>query len=235
MSSTETPETRGKRALQAAHWLFETQKAQLAEDPNRPRSSITSTRMAADRFGVAKSTVARQLSALKKGKPNASTGHRRGRPSRFTEAEEQMISFHLFMLRRAKRPVGVEVVRDTADALLSRKTPPGLPVSTSWVKRFLRENRAQARQEATQRDNAPPMPPSEEEPGEADMEDEIGDEGDEDVDFDEDPQSDSECVDPNLDTSLYGHTSFSLGPVGTSAEEQLVNTVARSLTTTQPS
>ncbi|KAI1158604.1 hypothetical protein F5B18DRAFT_640386 [Nemania serpens] len=233
MSSTETPEQRGKRALQAAHWLYETQKAQLAQDPNRPRSSISSTRMAADRFGVAKSTVARQLSALKKGKPNASTGIRRGRPSRFTEAEEQMIAFHLFMLRRAKRPVGVEAVRDTADALLSRKTPPGLPISTSWVKRFLRADRAQARQEAMLRNNAA-IPPGAGN-GEADMEDELDDDGDEDGEFDEDAPSESEAVNPNPDPSIYAHASFSLGPPGTTAEEQLVNTVAKSLTTTQPS
>ncbi|KAI1192381.1 hypothetical protein F5X97DRAFT_329704 [Nemania serpens] len=230
MSSAENPDSRGKRALQAAQWLWETQKAQLAEDPNRPRSSISSTRMAADRFGVAKSTVARQLQALKKGKPNASTGVRRGRPSRFTEAEEQMIAFHLFMLRRAKRPVGVEAVRDTADALLSRRTPPGLPISTSWVKRFLRADRAQARQDAMLRNNAA-MPPGAGQ-GEASMQEEIEDDGDEDGDFDEDALSESECVDPNLDPSTYAHTSFSLGPRGTTAEEQLVNTVARSLTTT---
>lgn len=136
------------------------------------------------------------------------------------------------MLRRARRPVGVEVVRDTANALLSRKTPPGLPISTSWVKRFLRANRTEARQEMI-RNNAT-IPPDAEN-GAADMEDEMEDDGDEDGDFDDDAPSESEFVDPNLDPSIYAHASFSLVPPGPTAEEQLVNTVARSLTTTQPS
>jgi hypothetical protein len=95
MSSTQTPKQQVKPALEAALWLWETQKAELAQDPNRPRSSISSTRHAADRFGVPKSTVARQLAALKSGKPHASTAVRVGRPSRLTAVEEQMLSFHM--------------------------------------------------------------------------------------------------------------------------------------------
>jgi hypothetical protein len=94
MSSISTKRRPRADALEAAQWLFDTQKAQLARDPNRPRSSISSTRTAADKFGVSKSSVARQLVALKNGKPNASTGSRVGRPSRFTEVEEQMLAFH---------------------------------------------------------------------------------------------------------------------------------------------
>jgi hypothetical protein len=97
MSSTETPKGPPRyrpRALEAAQWLFETQKAQLAQDPNRPRSSIASTRGAANKFGVSKSSVARQLTALKMGKLDASTGVKPGRPSRLIEVEEKMLSFH---------------------------------------------------------------------------------------------------------------------------------------------
>jgi hypothetical protein len=42
----------------------------------------------------------------------------------------------------------MKVVKDAADALLSRRDPPGDPVSGSWVRRWLRANRAQARAEA---------------------------------------------------------------------------------------
>jgi len=89
------PPGRPPKALEAARWLFETQKAQLAEDPNRPRSTISSTRHAADKFGVSKSSVARQLLALKNGKPDASSPARVGRPSRLTDVEEKMLGFHM--------------------------------------------------------------------------------------------------------------------------------------------
>ncbi|KAI0468244.1 hypothetical protein F4859DRAFT_218949 [Xylaria cf. heliscus] len=199
MASIEIPTLRGRRALEAAQWLYDTQKAQLAEDPNRPRSTITSTRTAAERFGVSKSTVARQLVALKNGKPNASTGIRVGRPCRFTEAEEQMLAFHMYMLRRAKRPVSVKVVQDAADALLCRKDPNALPISDSWVRRFLREDRARARRDALVRANG--APPS------AELVEAEAARDDEDCDFDEvadDPPSEFEIMDPNLDPSVYG-------------------------------
>ncbi|KAF2967541.1 hypothetical protein GQX73_g6056 [Xylaria multiplex] len=176
MSSTETPKRQRNPALEAAQWLYETQKAQLFEDPNRPRASITSTRAAAEKFGVSKSTVARQLAALKNGKPNASTGSRVGRPSRLTDVEEQMLSFHVFMLRHDKRPVSIKVVQDATDALLSRRKPPGAPITRSWVKRWLRDNRAQAREEAISNGNLQP-PDSGLVEIEADNDDEDGDLG----------------------------------------------------------
>ncbi|KAI0528423.1 hypothetical protein GGR58DRAFT_323055 [Xylaria digitata] len=191
MSSTETLKRQPNRALEAAQWLYETQKAQLVEDPNRPRASITSTRAAADKFGVSKSTVARQLAALKNGKLNASAGSRVGRPSRLTEVEEQMLSFHIFMLRHDKRPVSIKVVQDAADALLSRRKPPGAPISGSWVRRWLRDNRAQARKEAISKCDFQ-LPNSGLIETGADNDDEDGDLG-------EDIPSECETTDANLD------------------------------------
>ncbi|KAI1435835.1 hypothetical protein GGR50DRAFT_654230 [Xylaria sp. CBS 124048] len=92
--SSEPRRAQHGRALEAAHWLFETQRIQLAQDPNRPRSSISSTRDAARRFDVSKSNVARQLAALKAGKTSAGTGNKVGRPSRLTDVEDKMLSFH---------------------------------------------------------------------------------------------------------------------------------------------
>ncbi|TGJ81338.1 hypothetical protein E0Z10_g7410 [Xylaria hypoxylon] len=195
MSSTETPKRHQNRALEAAQWLYETQKAQLAEDPNRPRASISSTRAAAEKFGVSKSTVARQLVALKNGKPNASTGSRVGRPGRLSEVEEKMLSFHMFMLRREKRPVSLKVVQDAADALLSRRKPPGAPISGSWVRRWLRADRAQAREEAMSKDNGP-RPNAELVEAEANDDDEDGDLG-------EEGPSEDETTDANLDPSIH--------------------------------
>ncbi|KAI2631160.1 hypothetical protein GGS21DRAFT_165327 [Xylaria nigripes] len=149
MSSVESRKQQQGRALEAAHWLFETQKMQLAQDPNRPRSSISSTRDAARKFSVSKSNVARQLAALKAGKTSAGTGNKVGRPNRLTDVEEQMLSFHTFMLRREMRPVSMKVVKEAADALLSRRNSPGAPVSSSWVRRWLRADRALARQGAS--------------------------------------------------------------------------------------
>ncbi|KAI8948731.1 hypothetical protein F4801DRAFT_440575 [Xylaria longipes] len=202
MASTEPPTRQKSRALEAAQWLYETQKAQLAEDPNRPRTSITSTRAAAARFGTSQSTVVRHLAALKNGRPNASTGFRVGRPSRLTEVEKQMLSFHTFMLRREKRPVSMKVVHDAADALLSRKNPDALPVSGSWVRRWLREDRARAREEARSKANGT-LPSAELVEAEVDN-------GDEDGDEDEDTLSESEPVDPNLNPSTDGNL-FSSG------------------------
>ncbi|KAJ2971399.1 hypothetical protein NUW58_g9429 [Xylaria curta] len=187
-----------------------------AEDPNRPRASITSTRAAAQKFGVSKSTIARQLVALKTGKTNVTTGPRVGRPSRLSEVEEQMLSFHMFfawprspstvlqirdvdevhsMLRRAKQPVNRNVVQDAADALLSRKNPSGPPVSASWVRRWLQADRAQAREEAASKSNG--VAPS------ADLLEAEADNGDTDGDFDEDVPSEPEFLDPNLDPSMF--------------------------------
>ncbi|KAI0414326.1 hypothetical protein F5X98DRAFT_377925 [Xylaria grammica] len=195
MSSTEAPKRReNHRALEAAQWLYQTQKAQLAEDPNRPRASITSTRSAAEKFGVSKSTVARQLVALKNGKPNASTGSKIGRPSRLTEVEEQMLSFYIFMLRREKRPVSIKVVQDATDALLSRRKPPGAPISGSWVKRWLRANRAQAREETESKGNDA-LQNTELLEAEVDNDDEDGDLG-------EDVPSDDETAEATLDPSI---------------------------------
>ncbi|KAI0439465.1 hypothetical protein F4803DRAFT_553998 [Xylaria telfairii] len=204
MASTETPTRPKSRALEAAEWLYETQKAQLAEDPNRPRGTITSTRIAAERFGIGKSTVARELAALKSGKPKAKAAPKVGRPSRFTEAEEQMLSFHTFMLRRAKRTVSMQVVQDAADALLSRKDPAAPPISISWVRRWLREDRVRAREEAMSKANG--ALPSAELVEADDAND------DEDGDFDEDAPNES---DPNLDPSIHGNSAFSLGYLDT--------------------
>ncbi|KAI0458874.1 hypothetical protein F5B21DRAFT_370822 [Xylaria acuta] len=212
MASTDTRTRQTSRALEAAHWLYETQKAQLAEDPNRPRSSITSTRAAAEKFGISKSTVARQLAALKSGKPKANPGPKVGRPSRFTEAEEQMLSFHTFMLRRAKRPVSMNVVQDAADALLSRKNPNALPISGSWVRRWLREDRARARKEAMSKGNGA-LPSAELVEAGADNDDEDGD-------FDEEAPGEFEPVDPNLDPSMYGSLSLSPGHLDATEEVQ---------------
>lgn len=131
-----------RRAFAAAKWLYETQKAQLAQDPNRPRYSIASTRVAAQKFGAGKSAVGRQLLAIKTGRADPNTGCRVGRPSRLTEVEEQSLAFHVFMLRRENRPVSIKVVQDAADALLSRRNPPPPPVSVSWVGRWIQLNRA---------------------------------------------------------------------------------------------
>ncbi|KAI3325625.1 hypothetical protein HD806DRAFT_452865 [Xylariaceae sp. AK1471] len=226
MSSSETlkgPPRHQPKALEAALWLFETQKAQLAQDPNRPRSSISSTRNAADKFGVSKSSVARQLAALKTGKPNASTGTRVGRPSRFTEAEEQMLGFHTFMLRREKRPVSMKVVQDAADALLSRRKPPGPPVSGSWVRRWLRADRAQARAEAISK-GAGTLPG-------LDLVDAEMENDDEDVDLGEDAPSEMETEDPNLNEN----SSLNLSSNSTTGREQLVSTAVEALTTIKSS
>jgi len=59
------------------------------------------------------------------------------------------------MLRRQMKPVSMKVVKDAADALLSRRDPPGDPVSGSWVRRWLRANRAQARAEAAKDGSLP--------------------------------------------------------------------------------
>ncbi|KAI0397996.1 hypothetical protein F5Y17DRAFT_258321 [Xylariaceae sp. FL0594] len=134
--------------IEAARWLLETQRAELAEDPNRPRAAITSTRQAAEKFGISKSSVARQLVAIKNGKQDARSSAKPGRPSKITPAEEQMLSFHMFMLRRQMKPVTMNVVKDATNALLSRRDAPGKPVSRSWVRRWLRANRAAARAEA---------------------------------------------------------------------------------------
>ncbi|KAI1429063.1 hypothetical protein F5Y12DRAFT_710618 [Xylaria sp. FL1777] len=195
MSSAETRKRQHDLALNAARWLYETQKAELLQNPTRPRSSISSTRTAAERFGVSKSTVARQLTALKNGKPSAT---RIGRPNRLSDVEDQMLSFHMFMLRREKRPVSLKVVQDATDALLSRRNPPGHPISRCWAKRWLRTNRAQAREEAMLRSNgngndngALPNPePVEVEPD------------NDDDDLDGDAESDSEAAGLNLDPSF---------------------------------
>ncbi|KAI1810380.1 hypothetical protein GGS20DRAFT_202399 [Poronia punctata] len=142
------PPRRPPKALEAAKWLYDTQKAELIEDPTRPRASITSTRNAADKFGVSKSSVARHLVALKSGKTDGSSTARVGRPSRLTDSEEQMLAFHMFMLRRQMKPVTMKIVQDAADALMARRNPPGEAVSMSWVRRWLRTNRTQAREEA---------------------------------------------------------------------------------------
>ncbi|KAI0096083.1 hypothetical protein GGR51DRAFT_567519 [Nemania sp. FL0031] len=209
MSSTE-PRRRqdGQRALEAAHWLWETQKRELAEDPNRPRSSISSTRDAANKFGVPKSTLARQLQALKSGKQNYSTGVRVGRPSRLTEVEEKMLGFHTFMLRREKKPVNMKVVQDATDALLSRRTPPGAPISHSWVRRWLRADRAQARQEAMSKSDAAP-------PTQAAADAEVENE-DEDGDLDDDAPSE---IDETADPSGYGTSSLGFEPIAPTGNE----------------
>ncbi|KAI1126981.1 hypothetical protein F5Y10DRAFT_266559 [Nemania abortiva] len=228
MSSAETPKRqRRDRALEAAHWLWETQKTELREDPNRPRSKISSTRNAADKFGVPKSTVARQLKALKSGKPHYSTGVRPGRPSRLTDVEEQMLGFHTFMLRRDKKPVSMKVVQDAADALLSRKTPPGAPISNSWVRRWLRADRARARQEALSRAHAAP-------PNGALVEAGIDNE-DEDGDLDEDAPSEFEDTDPNLDPSGYGTSSAGFEPITSTGVQQPATEAVEAFTTSQSS
>ncbi|KAI1822484.1 hypothetical protein F4861DRAFT_389172 [Xylaria intraflava] len=191
MSATEPRRAQHGRALEAAHWLFETQKVQLAQDPNRPRSSISSTRDAARKFEVSKSNVARQLAALKAGRVSAGTGNKVGRPSRLTDVEDKMLSFHTFMLRREMRPVSMKVVKDAADALLSRRKPPGAPVSGSWVRRWLRADRAQAREGAIA-GGVGELPSAE--LVEADIDD---DDDDADDRLGEDVQSESENADRN--------------------------------------
>ncbi|KAI1151636.1 hypothetical protein F4825DRAFT_349538 [Nemania diffusa] len=210
MSSTQNPKQPVKPALEAALWLWETQKLELAQDPNRPRSTISSTRTAADRFGVPKSTVARQLAALKSGKSDYSTGIRVGRPSRLTEVEEKMLSFHTFMLRRDKRTVSLKVVQEATDALLSRRTPPGLPISHSWVRRWLRADRAQARQEAMLKGNATPSNVA---PAEAEAEN-----GHEDSDLDEDALSENETTDMNMYPSEHETSTLQFEPFGSPGE-----------------
>ncbi|KAI0517766.1 hypothetical protein F5B22DRAFT_99278 [Xylaria bambusicola] len=176
-SNAEIRKRQHDRALEAARWLYETQKAELLEDPNRHRATISSTRIAAERFGVAKSTVARQLVNLKNPKPKPAAASRSiGRPSRLTDVEEQMLSFHIFMLRRGKRSVNRTVVQDAADALLSLRSPPGQPISPSWVRRWLQLDRA--KRDAMVRTNGIPSTgqPVEAEADEADDDDDCSNE-----------------------------------------------------------
>ncbi|KAJ8123435.1 hypothetical protein ONZ43_g618 [Nemania bipapillata] len=229
MASTENLEPNQKPALEAAVWLWEVQKAQLAQDPHRPRSSIISTRTAAEKFGVPKSTVARQLAALKSGKPFATTGVRTGRPNRLTEVEEQMLSFHTFMLRRERRPVSMRTVQDAVHAILSRRTPPGTPISDSWVVRWLRADRAKARQQALLKrkpalSSAAPVAAEVEDGGEDDNgDDRNGDNEDdnEDSGLEEDALSELKTTDMHLHS---GHeTSCLTFEPFDSADEQLVD------------
>ncbi|KAI1169882.1 hypothetical protein F4777DRAFT_584478 [Nemania sp. FL0916] len=228
MSSNEPPkrrEARRDRAVEAARWLWETQKAQLAEDPNRPRSTIESTRTAAEKFGACKSTVARQLVALKKGKPNASSGIRVGRPARLTELEEQLLNFHIFMLRRKGQRVTSQVVQDTADTLLFRRNPPAKPISDTWVKKWMQADRMAARREAKAKlDGVPPAAA----PAEA-----VAEDDEDDGDTDDDASNELEATGSILGSPEHGTSSLSFAPITTNGDKQLANNAAEALTTIQ--
>jgi hypothetical protein len=114
------------------------------------------------------------------------------------------------MLRREKRPVSMKVVQDAADALLSRRTPPGAPISRSWVRRWLRADRAQARQEGMLKGNAA-LPSAA--PVEAEAEDDNEDSG-----LEEDAPSDFETTDLNLDPAGHETSSLRFEPIASTNE-----------------
>lgn len=101
----------------------------------------------------------------------------------------------------------MQVVQDAADALLSRKDPNAPPISISWVRRWLREDRVRAREEAMSKANG--ALPSAELVEADDAND------DEDGEFDEDAPNE---LDPNLDPSIHGNSSLSLGYLDATGE-----------------
>jgi hypothetical protein len=124
------------------------------------------------------------------------------------------------MLRREMRPVSMKVIEDAANALLSRRKPPGPPVSGSWVRRWLRADRAQARAEASSTGTGAL-------PGIALIDAEIEND-DEYADLGEDAPSEAESTELNVDTN--GDVSLNLGAKATTSKEQLVHTAAETPT-----
>ncbi|CAJ2509625.1 Uu.00g146510.m01.CDS01 [Anthostomella pinea] len=158
--------------LEVARWLYEQQKerdelvkhGKQAPHTHRgseygSRTDPLLTRVIAKKFGVPQSSLARQLKALKDGKPDASSDRLGGRPTKLTDTANQILSFHIYMLQKAGLPVSQKVVRNAVGELLARRDPPGALPSKTWILRWWAEARndfkqRQSRQQAVPQDAA---------------------------------------------------------------------------------
>ncbi|KAI0023335.1 hypothetical protein F4780DRAFT_76191 [Xylariomycetidae sp. FL0641] len=147
MNPDGTPRVpKGEAGLEAAKWLLEQRKIRDAvwAKTGRPlyvpqgHDPLSAT-AAAIKFGTTSSSISRKLSLLKKGP--LPPVKKQGRPLRLTEVEDQMLAFHFYMRRKEGLSQTKALVQRAANELLSRRTPPGRPVSKSWACRWLGEQR----------------------------------------------------------------------------------------------
>jgi hypothetical protein len=118
----------------------------------------------------------------------------------------------------------MKVVEEAANAVLSRRNAPGAPVSGSWVRRWLRADRALAREEALSNGIG--------EPPEIDLVEAEIDNDDEDANSGEDAPSETEIGNNNQISSMLPPSLDSDTTAGT---EQLVNKAAEALTNIESS
>ncbi|KAI1332477.1 hypothetical protein F5Y16DRAFT_178670 [Xylariaceae sp. FL0255] len=144
MLSTSGPRLTAKqeRAFEAAQWILNSE--------NDRNGSPASLRVAADRFGISKMSVSRQLQAIKNGTTNAEK-KKPGRPQNITDAEQQILSFHFMMLHREDpRRLNLKVARDALNVILALRNSPASPAhfSDSWLKKVIQSSKRRLLHEA---------------------------------------------------------------------------------------